>query len=97
VPVAAPPIAAPKLEAPDASPRPGAPPGQWAGPSDFTRLLNRSPEPDTAEPNAPAAVAPPPIGPAAARKSMLVPLLLALNLIAIVAVGLIVYFALKRP
>jgi hypothetical protein len=95
-PVAAPPIAAPKLDAPDASPRPGAPPGQWAGPSDFTRLLSRSPEPDTAEPNAPAAAAPPPIGPAAARKSMLVPLLLALNLIAIVAVGLIVYFALKR-
>jgi hypothetical protein len=56
--------------------------------------LNRSPEPDTADGPAPAA--PPPVGPAAARKSMLVPLLLALNLIAIVAVGLIVYFALKR-
>ena len=94
MPVAAPPLAAPRLDAPDASPRPGAPAGAWAGPSDFTRLLNRSPEPDTAERNAPAA--PPPAGPAAARKSMLVPLLLALNLIAIVAVGLIVYFALKR-
>jgi hypothetical protein len=94
VPVAAPPIATPRLDAPDAAPRSGPPPSGWGGPSDFTRILNRSPEPDTADGN--DRVAPPPVGPAAARKSMLVPLLLALNLIAIVAVGLIVYFALKR-
>jgi hypothetical protein len=71
--------------------RPG--PAAWSGPSEFTRQLSRGPQLDQEPPEvlgAPSPAEPP------AHKPSWVPLLLALNLVVIVATGLILYFALKR-
>jgi hypothetical protein len=68
-----------------------APPPIWSGPSEFTRQLERSPAISSVVPAVQAAeLEPPP------EKKSYVPLLLALNLIVIIATGLIVYFALRR-
>lgn len=77
---------------PGPAPLPAAPPPIWSGPSEFTRQLERSPAISAAVPAAVPAAEPdlPP------EKKSYVPLLLALNLIVIVATGLIVYFALRR-
>jgi hypothetical protein len=77
----------------DPGPRPmsAAPPPIWSGPSEFTRQLERSPAISSVVPAVQAAeLEPPP------EKKSYVPLLLALNLIVIIATGLIVYFALRR-
>jgi hypothetical protein len=70
-----------------------SPSGFPGGPSEFTRALGRVAFPP------PAAPAPPKPKveekPAAARPSYL-PILIVLNLVFIAAVGLIVYFALRR-
>jgi hypothetical protein len=75
-----------------ASPLPPPPQPVWAGPSDFSRQLERLP----VSSEVPAAAASPqPSAPPAAKPSY-VPLLLVLNLVVIIATGLVVYFALKR-
>jgi hypothetical protein len=78
----------------DAGPPPMPPVPQpiWNGPSEFTRQLERRPDLSAEAPAVVPALEPdrPP------EKKSYVPLLLALNLIVIVATGLIVYFALKR-
>jgi len=71
---------------------PAPPQPIWNGPSEFTRQLERRPEPSAETPSVAPALEPdqPP------EKKSYIPLLLALNLIVIVATGLIVYFALRR-
>jgi hypothetical protein len=77
---------------PGPTPIPAAPQPIWSGPSEFTRQLERSPAISAVVPAAvPAAEPEPP-----PDKKSYVPLLLALNLIVIIATGLIVYFALRR-
>jgi hypothetical protein len=74
------------------APMPAVPPPIWSGPSEFTRQMERSPSISAVVPAAvPASEPEPP-----PEKKSYVPLLLALNLIVIVATGLIVYFALRR-
>jgi hypothetical protein len=81
----------PREQLPPPSPLPG-----WSGESDYTRQLRPAPPPGPADP-APPVVAPlPSAEPAAGGTRSLVPLLLVLNIVVIIATGLILYFALKR-
>jgi hypothetical protein len=77
---------------PGPAPMPAAPPPIWSGPSEFTRQLERRPAISAVVPTAVPAPEPDP----PPEKKSYVPLLLALNLIVIIATGLIVYFALRR-
>jgi hypothetical protein len=66
----------------------------WAGPSDFTRQLERGPHlgddaPPVLEPPAPPDLAP-------QQRGSMVPLLIATNLISVLLTALIVYFAVCR-
>jgi hypothetical protein len=82
------------LDAPEpASPAQPAPLA-WGAASEFTRQLNRSPQVSSVTPEVVAGAEPSP--PLARPTRSYVPLLLALNLVLIVAVGLILYFALRR-
>jgi hypothetical protein len=94
-PAPAPDLGRMKLDASDAPAANAPAPSVWAGPSDFTRQLSRSPEAGFPEqpPIVPAPTLP---EPQPQGKSILVPVLLALNLIFIVITGLVVYFALRR-
>jgi hypothetical protein len=71
---------------------PPAPQPIWNGPSEFTRQLERRPGLSDELP----AVIPAPEPDRPPEKKSYVPLLLVLNLIVIIATGLVVYFALKR-
>ncbi|HEY8258941.1 MAG TPA: hypothetical protein VIG08_14880 [Gemmatimonadales bacterium] len=90
--------AEPIIKPPSRDPLPLPPPlpvPGWSGASDYTRQLSAVPAP--ADP-APAAVAPASEAapaPAAASRSI-VPLLLVLNIVVVIATGVVVYFALKR-
>ena len=69
---------------------PPAPLPAWSGPSDYTRQLR-----SVGAPTDPAAPIAAPAAPAGEKHSI-VPLLLILNIVVIIATGLLVYFALKR-
>jgi hypothetical protein len=73
---------------------PPPPPPSWQGPSEFTRQLS-SALPPTGEFPETAARSEPPEESAEEKRSYL-PLFLVLNLIFILATGVIVYFLLKR-
>ncbi len=98
-----PPIpSAPIIRAPalDSLPPP-APVAGWGGESDYTRQLRPVPAPIDSLPP-PAALAPPDAASGVKEKqpgaaSSVVPLLLVLNIIVIIATGVILYFALKKP
>jgi hypothetical protein len=73
----------------------------WSGESDYTRQLRPAPPPDPVAPVVPAAPPPDaakkPEAPAGAEGSRsLVPILLVINILVIIATGLVLYFALKR-
>jgi hypothetical protein len=98
-----PPIpAAPIIKTPALGPLPPpAPLPGWSGESDYTRQL--SPAAASVDPLPVPASSPPPDAatgakdaPPAAPQSI-VPLLLVLNIIVIIATGVILYFALKKP
>jgi hypothetical protein len=98
-----PPIPAPPIiRTPALGPLPPPPPVPgWSGESDYTRQLSSAPPP--VEP-APPLPSPAPLDAAAGTKQApavgsqsIVPLLLVLNIIVIIATGVIVYFALKKP
>ncbi len=105
----APPLPSPVLPAPRLRPRPGEPivkapardplpppapvPG-WSGESDYTRQLRPVPAPG--EPAPAVAAAEPVVEPAAGASRSIVPLLLVLNIVVIIATGVILYFALQR-
>ena len=77
----------------DVLPPPSPVPG-WSGESDYTRQLRPAAAPvDAAPPLAPPAAVPESAG---GGRGSLVPLLLVLNIVVVIATGLIVYFALKR-
>jgi Wiskott-Aldrich syndrome protein len=84
------------LDAPEpASPVQPASPAWGAGAaSEFTRQLSRSPQMSPVTPEVIGGPEPPPAMAQPARSY--VPLLLALNLVVIIALGLILYFALRR-
>jgi hypothetical protein len=71
-----------------------APLARASGPSDFTRMLTPVEAP-------PAAAAPPPVRPnakpdaPAGRKPSILPLIIVLNVALIIAVGLLLFFALR--
>ncbi len=81
----------------DVLPPPSPLPG-WSGESDYTRQLRPAQAP--ADPALPTAVpAPPPsadLEPSGGGARSIVPLLLVLNIVVVIATGLILYFALKR-
>ncbi|MEO7986130.1 MAG: hypothetical protein ABI766_06320 [Gemmatimonadales bacterium] len=86
----------PREQLPPPSPLPG-----WSGESDYTRQLRPAPLPDQAPPVAPVAPVPesakkPEAEAGAGASRPLVPLLLVLNVLVIIATGLVLYFALKR-
>ncbi|MGH7525599.1 MAG: hypothetical protein ACREMX_02735, partial [Gemmatimonadales bacterium] len=85
---------APIIQAPELTPPPPMPSPVWSGPSEFTRQLQGGPRLGSEDPPVLAAPAPP--EPPTPQKPSYVPLLLALNLVFIIATGLILYFALKR-
>jgi hypothetical protein len=64
----------------------------WNGPSEFTRQLERRPGLSSELPT----VVPAPEPERPPEKKSYIPLLLALNLIVIIATGLILYFALRH-
>jgi hypothetical protein len=70
------------------------PPPSWDGPSEFTRLLG-SVSPPTGELAQTATLSPPQEDPAERKRSYL-PLFVVLNLVFVLATGLVVYFALRR-
>jgi hypothetical protein len=84
------------LDAPEpVSPAQSAPPAWGAGAaSEFTRQMSRSPQVSPMTPEVVGAPEPPPAMAQPARSYL--PLLLALNLVVIIALGLILYFALRR-
>jgi hypothetical protein len=100
-----PPVApAPVIRPPALGPLPPpAPLPNWSGESDYTRQLSPAPAPIDAAPPLPSP--PPPLdaasgakeGPGSAPASQsIVPLLLVLNIVVIIATGVILYFALKK-
>lgn len=70
------------------------PPPSWQGPSEFTRQLGSALPPTGEFPE--TAASPPPPEEAAEEKHSYLPLFLVLNLIFILATGVILYFLLKR-
>jgi hypothetical protein len=66
--------------------------GQGGGPSDYTMLIRQSATPP---PAAPKAAAPAPSQPAPARRSIPLGLLIALNVVLVLAIALVAYFVLR--
>jgi hypothetical protein len=79
---------------PSVVPSAASPSGFPGGPSEFTRALGRVAFPPP--PAAPAPLKPKIEEKAAAARPSYLPVLIVLNLVFIAAVGLIVYFALRR-
>lgn len=87
----------PVIRAEEPSPFLAPPPApSWDAPSEYTRLFGSAPPPtgelarESSEMDSPVAEAP------AERKRSYVPLFVILNVVLILATGLVVYFALRR-
>ena len=75
-------------------PSPPVPAPSWDAPSEYTRLFGSVPQPAGELADVPAM--PPPAEEPAERKRSYLPLFLILNVVLILATGLVVYFALRR-